>query len=98
MCDAEPFPSHAVNVTPSKLIPGRKSHRVHDDIEPVPVLSQCLEHSGNLSVTGDVTGHAEVAVELRRHLLDPRLQLFILKCECQLGPFAMHCGRNAVSD
>ena len=76
MGDAETFAGDAFEVVTGQLVSRRKGHRMHKDIQPVPVLAQFREQVLDLLVTADIAGQHDVRVAFAGHFRDTRAPSF----------------------
>ena len=90
-------------VSPSRIaaldrLARREADRVHEDVEPVPVLAQLGEAGIDLRVFGDVQRDHDVRAVFRGGVLDARLQLVALVGEGEFRTLAAHGLGDAVGD
>jgi hypothetical protein len=96
--DREVLAGEVVQVLALQRFARRETHRVHEDVETVPVPAQFGEQSVDLCVLGDVARQHDVRAEGVGRLVDAILQPLVLISEGELSAFAMHCVGNAPGD
>src|SRR5687768_2966471 len=71
---------------------------MHESVEPVPALLQCIERGGDLRIVTNIHVIDEIRAKLRCDLTDAVAEALSDIGECQFGPLAPTCLRYAVGN
>ena len=98
MRDAEAVARYDVHVVAVEQLARGVGHRVHDDVEPVPVVVEVREDRFDLLVGCDVAGQHDVGLGLRGVFLHALFELVVLVGVGELGALPMHGLGDAPGD
>src|SRR5690242_15689526 len=94
----ERFTRGGVDETSSQGFAWRECHRVHDDVEGVPMVLELRKSRRNLGIRSNIHGHRNLATHLTGQFDDALFESIILISERELGPFPVHGLSNAPAD
>ena len=98
MGNPEIFAGGDIDIIAVQRITRRKSDRMHNTIQAIPMFAQFSKHRVDMFINADIAFNYDVGIALPSHFFDAALQLFILERKRQFSALAVHGLRDAPCD